>query len=696
MSKLKNGRLLAIVLLLAIFVVACQPQEVVREVEVPVEVTRVVTETVTEDGVEVEVTRVITEEVIQVVTATPEPVEEVSFTATNPGTYTSLTFGDINSMDPAIAYDTASGALMENVLEGLITYNHTDPNTFVPQLAEEVPSLENGLISEDGLTYTFNVREGVTFHEGGTLEPHDVAYTFQRGLLQSDPNGPQWLLLEPIMGFNHVYDITEGIDAVGSLAGDPEAVRGADAAALLAVCEEVQSRIVADDAAGTVTFNLAVPWGPFLATIAPYWGSVLDMEWAVENGAWDGDCATWQNWYAPGAEGTELGTIINGTGPYMLDHWTPGEEYALVANPNYWRTDDMPLWEGGPSGQPEIETIIVRIVNEWSTRFAALQAGDAEVAAVNPADRPQADEFVGEFCDYATNTCTPNEENPNGPLRKWGGLPSTSRTDVFMVFDIAVDEEGNNPYIGSGQLDGNGIPADFFSDINVRRAFNYCFDYETYIAEALNGEGVRNNGPIILDMLGYNPDGEMYEYDPEACAAELEQAWGGVLPETGFRFQLAYNTGNTARQTVGEILQAELSAINPLYQVEVVGLPWPTFLRAFGARQIPVIASGWAEDIHDPHNWVQPFTIGTYAGRQALPEDLVAQFGELVNAGVATADPAEREAVYFELQQLHHDQAIQITLAQALGARYEQRWVQGWYYNPITSGTYFPALSLIE
>jgi peptide/nickel transport system substrate-binding protein len=317
MSKLKNGRLAAIILLLAVVLVACQPQEVVREVEVPVEVTRVVTETVTEDGVEVEVTRVITEEVIQVVTATPEPAEEVSFTAPNPGTYTALTFGDINSLDPAIAYDTASGALMENVLEGLITYNHTDPNTFVPQLAEEVPSLENGLISEDGLTYTFNIREGVTFHEGGTLEPHDVAYTFQRGLLQSDPNGPQWLLLEPIMGYNHFYDITEGIQE-GAFAGDPEGLRsGASAEELAAVCEEVQSRIVADDAAGTVTFNLAVPWGPFLATIAPYWGSILDSEWAIENGAWDGDCATWQNWYAPGAEGTELGGIVNGTGPYM-------------------------------------------------------------------------------------------------------------------------------------------------------------------------------------------------------------------------------------------------------------------------------------------------------------------------------------------------------------------------------------------
>jgi peptide/nickel transport system substrate-binding protein len=374
----------------------------------------------------------------------------------------------------------------------------------------------------------------------------------------------------------------------------------------------------------------------------------------------------------------------------MLESWTPGEGHVLVANDSYWRTDADAVWEGGPAGQAAIKTVVVTLIDEWGTRFASLQAGDAESVTVNPQDRPQADGFVGEFCDYATNECTPNEENPNGPLRKWGGLPSVSRTDMFMIFDTGAE----SPYIGSGQLDGNGIPPDFFSDINVRRAMNYCFDYETYIAEALNGEGLRNNGPIIAGMLGYNEDGPMYEYDPEQCAAELEQAWGGALPETGFRFQIAYNTGNTARQTVGEILQAELGAINPLYQVEVVGLPWPTFLRTFQASQIPVIASGWLEDIHDPHNWVQPFTVGTYAGRQRLPDEIITQFNDLVTAGVSATDPAEREAIYAELQQLHHDLAIQVTLAQALGARYEQRWVNGWYYNPVEPGTYFYALSM--
>jgi peptide/nickel transport system substrate-binding protein len=630
-----------------------------------------------------------------IVTATPAPVEEVSFQTDDPTTFTYLTYGDISTMDPNLAYDTASGTLIQNIMEPLIWYEHKDPTSYVPILAMEVPSLENGLISEDGKTYTFNIREGVTFHDGGELTPTDVAYTFWRGLLQSDPNGPQWLLLEPLLGYNHVYDISEGIDPEGNLAGDREAlIAGATPEQLAAECEKVKAAVVPDDAAGTVTFNLALPWGPFLATIAQTWGAVFDMEWAVGQGAWDGDCGTWQNFYAPGSENDELSRVINGTGPYMLDHWEPGVEYVLTSNPNYWRADGDVMWEGGPSGAASIQTVIVRLVDEWGTRFAALQAGDADRAVVDPADRPQADEFVGEHCDWRTDECTPDPDHPDAPLRKWADLPNTSRADMFLNFNVVTDEAGNNNYIGSGQLDGNGIPPDFFSDVHVRKAFAQCFDYDVYIADGLNGDGVRNNGPIILDMLGYNPNGPTYNYDLDACAAELEQAWGGVLPETGFRLQLTYNTGNSARQTAAEILQANLAAVNPLYVAEVVSLPWPTFLNAFRARQLPVSFSGWVEDIHDPHNWVQPFTIGTFAGRQNMPAELIAQFTDLVNAGAAAVDPAEREQIYFELQQLYYDQVPTVTLAQVTGAQYTQRWVQNHYFNPIHFGPYFYTMAL--
>jgi peptide/nickel transport system substrate-binding protein len=640
--------------------------------------------------VEVEGTPVVNE---VVVTATPAPVEEMTYTTDDPNTFTEMTFGDIDTMDPNLAYDTASGQIIQNVMEPLIFYNHTDPINYVPVLAEEVPTVDNGGISADGMTYTFNIRDGVVFHNGNDLTPSDVAYTFWRGLLQSDPNSPQWLLLDPLMNYSS-GDVTEEIGD-GAYAGDKEALAAnATPEELAAVCEKVKAAVVADDAAGTVTFNLTKPWGPFLATVAQTWGSIMDEQWAVEQGAWDGDCATWQNFYAPGSENDELSGVINGTGPYMLDHWTPGEEYVLTANPNYWRQDGDPIWEGGPSGIAKVQTIIVKQVSEWGTRFAAAQAGDADFFVVNPGDRPQADEFVGEHCDFRTNECTPDADHPDAPLRKWADLPSTSRTDLFMNFDVAADDSGSNPYIGSGQLDGNGVPADFFSDIHVRKAFAQCFDYDTYIADGLNGEGVRNNGPIILDMLGYNPDGPEYQYDLDACADELSQAWGGVLPDIGFRLQATFNTGNTTRQTVAAILQNNLAAVNEKYRVEIVGLPWPTLLNAFRAKQLPLAVSGWIEDIHDPHNWVQPFTVGTFAGRQNLPDDLKAQFQQLVNDGVAAVEPSDREAIYFQLQQLYYDQVPTITLAQATGAHYEQRWVENYFYNPIMFGFYYYAYGL--
>ncbi len=668
----KNIRIIVSLLALtAIVLSACAPPA-----QQPIEVTRVVGGTPQ----------------LVVVTATPEPAMPVEFVDSSPDTYNRLVFGDIDTMDPNLAYDTASAALIQNVMDGLIYFNRTDPTSYVPVLATEVPSLENGGISADGLTYKFNIRTGVKYHNSNDLTPSDFEYTFERGLLQSDPNGPQWLLLEPILGYTS-GDVTEEI-AEGAYAGDREAlVANATPEELAAVCEKAKAAVVADDAAGTLTFNLAQPWGPFLATLAQSWGYAIDKEWAIENGAWDGDCATWQNYYALGAENDELSGLIMGTGPYMLESWTPGEGYTLVANENYWRTE--PIWPGGASGPPRIKVVNVKVVEEWGTRFAALQAGDAEFATVNAGDRPQADEFVGEVCDYKTETCQPHPEHPDAPLRKFGDLPRPTRTDVFLNFNVVTDEAGSNPYIGSGQLDGNGIPPDFFSDIHARKAFNYCFDYDTYIRDALNGDGVRNNGPIIVDMLGYNLNGPMYEFDLDQCKAEIEQAWDGQVAEVGFRLQVTFNTGNTVRQTVAAILQNSFSSIDEKYQIEIVGLPWPTLLRSFRARQLPVAVSGWIEDIHDPHNWVQPFTVGTFAGRQNLPDDLKAQFQDLVNRGVAASDPTEREQIYFDLQQLHYDSAIQITLAQEELVHYEQRWVQGWYYNPLEFGGNFYEYSLV-
>ncbi len=598
------------------------------------------------------------------------------FTDPDPTTFVSLVLSDPTTLDPALAYDLNSATVLENVVEGLIGFDLASPGRLRPVLATAVPDRSNGLISADGLSYTFPIRTGVLFHDGGTLTPSDVAYSIQRGLLQSDPTGPQWLLIEPILGYSS-GDVAEGI-ADGAYAADPDALRAnATPDELQAVCERVQAAVVADEAAGTVTIHLARPWGPFLPTVAGF-VRIIDQQWAVANGDWDGDCATWQAFYAPGPESSPLSSLVNGTGPYRLDRWTRGEEFALSAFADYWRTDGTPLFDGGPSGVARIPTAIYRVTEEWGTRLAALQSGDVDYAAVPVENESQVAPLVGEVCDYATQTCVPDPDHPDGFLRQWAALPAVNRADMFLNFTVSAD----SPYIGSGALDGDGVPPDFMSDINVRRAMATCFDYETYIAEVQLGQGQRNNGPIPPGMLGYNPDGARYDYDLDACATYLAQAWGGVLPETGFRFTFVYPEGLPGAGSAAAILQSGLAAVSDKYDMELLGLPFPIFFDAFDSGQMPAMISGWFEDVHDPHFWAQPFTLGAYGAFQGLPDDLQAQFRDLVQAGVATTDPAAREQAYFALQQVFHDEVPTVILSQRPNVRYEPRWIEGFRYLP--------------
>jgi peptide/nickel transport system substrate-binding protein len=77
-----------------------------------------------------------------------------------------------------------------------------------------------------------------------------------------------------------------------------------------------------------------------------------------------------------------------------------------------------------------------------------------------------------------------------------------------------------------------------------------------------------------------------------------------------------------------------------------------------------------------------------------LPDELKAQFQEMVTAGVMASDPAEREQIYFDLQQLFYDEAIQITLSQNANVHYERLWVKDWFYRIGQFGSYYYAYGL--
>ncbi len=606
-------------------------------------------------------------------------------------TYVHVTYGDPSTLDPAVAYETAAGGIIMNIYDTLVYYNRGDPNDFIPQLATVVPTLGNGGISPDGKTFIFYIRPGVQFSDGTPLTAQDVAYSFQRGILRGGSSSPQWMLVEPILGVGK-YDITNELDPDGSLGliDNPTELQNQPPAALLAACNKVTGAIVADNNAGTVTFHLAQSWAPFLATIANTLGSIQSQTWVSSQGGWDGDCATWQNYYLQNVDAFNQNPV--GSGPYKLHHWTPGVEIVLEANLNYWRSS--PAWSFGPTGAPRLKTVIIKNISDFNQRFALLQAGDADsITLGSPQDAAVLDLLVGEIFDV--NGVYQPGADPALPLRLHTGLPGVSRTDVFFTWIINVT--GGNPLIGSGILDGNGIPPDFFSDGHVRKAFAYCFNYDAYGTQVLNGSGVRSIHVMLPGMIGYDPNAAYYDYDLVQCEQEFKTStWtgpgGASLWDTGFHFSIAYNTGNTSRQKLAEIFQQELASLNPKFVIDIVGYDWTTFSWLSGTGRLPIFINGWLEDIHDPHNWVVPYTVGTYGTRQGMPYPLMEQFRTLVNAAVSEPNPANRAAIYGQFNQLYYDNSPAVLLFVATGRRYEQRWVQGWYYNPIYPGTYYYSL----
>jgi peptide/nickel transport system substrate-binding protein len=577
----------------------------------------------------------------------------------NPDSFVSCTIGEPDSLDPSYQYDTASYEIIFNVYEGLLFYERDKIDEFVPVLAEELPEM-----SADGLTYTFKLREGIKFHEGGDLTPEDVAYSFWRIMIQDRSGGPAWVVLEPLTGYYAIEDIAEEM-------GDQ------------AACEFVKSSVTFDNDAMTVTAHLPAPFGAFLNIVASGWGgAIMDKEWVTEMGGWDGDCATWRDYHDPEDVESELYSAMNGTGPFIFDHWTPAEEIVLVRNDDYWR--DFPLWEGGKTGPADMERAVWRYMDEWGTRFAAFEAGDCDLVYVPRQYVSQADALVKEQWD-AIDMSDPSKMsvlNEGGTARSFINLPQVSAADVFFNQGIVV--EGGNPYLGSGELDGNGIPPDFFTDEHLRKAFNYCFDFDTFIEEAWLGEAIQRRGPIIAGHIGYSDDSEVYSYDLAKCEEEFKLAWDGAVWDTGFYLVSTYNSGNDQRRTAAEIIEANVESINDKFSISVLDVPWPTYLDEMVGGRLPLFIIGWVEDYHHPHNWVHPYmhSAGTWAQFQGLPEDQLARYdakiAECLETPFADAGPC-----YEELQAMSIEDVLDIFMAQATGRNYQQLWVKGYFVNPI-------------
>ena len=549
-----------------------------------------------------------------------------SKTIKNPDTFIYASYGDIETVDPAKAYDNSSSGIIQNIYEGLIAYDGGSTEKFVPALATAVPTTANGGISKDGLSYTFTIRKGVKFHSGSALTPEGVRYSFLRAMITDPDAGPMWMLFMPIFGEQSSRD------------GDGNIIL--DFAALSKAITVSGDKLI---------IKLAKPFPPFLSILCGTWAAIVDKDFCIKNGDWDGNEATWKSFNMPATGKEKLYNIASGTGPYKLVRWQKGTEVALERNNAYW------------GKKAPLAKAIYKVIEEWSTRKLMLLQGDADSVQVDPMYYDEMDKEAG--------------------LKVYKNLKDLGVRGIGFNQRI---EATDNPYIYSGKLDGNGVPPDFFADKNVRMGFIAAWNQKEYLQDILGGYGANVVTPIVDGLPFYNPNllEKRPEYNLRKAADYMKRALGGQVWAKGFQIDLLYNSGNEVREAAMKMLAENMMMLNPKFKLNVRGVEWATYIDLQRNRRLSSFNIGWGADYPDPDNFVNPYMYsqGLYGGRCAYSN---AEADKLIEDAAVELDSAKRKAMYYRLQEIWLEDAVGIMQHQPIRNAYFKDWVKGYIFHPM-------------
>src|SRR6056297_2598879 len=176
------------------------------------------------------------------------------------------------ALDPAAVTAVNDFRILMNVYDGHVRYKDGT-------LEVEPALATDWSISEDGTEYTFNLREGVTFHDGSAFDAEAVKFNFDRMLNEDHPyhdTGPF-----PLAFFFSAVETVEVMDPL------------------------------------TVKFTLNAPYAPFLSNLAYPTGLIVSPDAVMENGA-------------------DFGRNPSGTGAFEFVEWRSNEAVVVEANPDYW------------------------------------------------------------------------------------------------------------------------------------------------------------------------------------------------------------------------------------------------------------------------------------------------------------------------------------------------------------------------
>ena len=447
---------------------------------------------------------------------------------------------DLNSLDPHRAYCDTCQIYLSAVYQTLIGLDPEDNQSFVPRLATEWG------VNDDSTEYTFTLNGDATFSDGSAVEAKDVKWSWER--------------LANVKGSAAYFmDGVENIEA-----GD-----------------------------GTVTVTLAAPDSAFLAKVNAPYAAIVNSDVAIENGAnADADADqtdTAEPWFLENSAGS---------GPYMLESYTEGDELRLVRNDNFW------------GDAPELGVVILKQTKDAVTQRQLLEAGDADIAMQIDPDTA---------ADISDENVTTEQ------------VPSFN----FVYIALSPGAAGNTVELTD----------------EVREAIKLAIDYEGIIEVTVGGAG-RTQAAAI-------PNGFLGTADLPKPARDLDRA-KELLEEAGhpdgFEIDAAYpnvNVYGVDFNTMMQKVQADLAEAGITVNLQPLEFSvWVDQIRGDG---IPLTAVYFAPDHTDTIQYLQYFGMvegavwlnrawGDKAAERANEEE-----ARLGAEALATTDVEEKEELYRQM-----------------------------------------------
>jgi len=292
-----------------------------------------------------------------------------------------------------------------------------------------------------------------------------------------------------------------------------------------------------------------------------------------------------------------------GSGPFVIKTWNQGTLYEFAADPNYWR--------GWPS--PHVESWAYQLMRESSTERLALQQDKVQMA----------------------NWLSVNDMKL---LQQQSGVvvPSFPSLSVYSI-----------------KLNNQRGPT---SDVHVRRAISYAFDYNALLTY-MQGRAVAATGPLP-PPIQFAKDLTYYTTDLDKAKAELAQS---DQYKGGFSIDFTYVTGLDEERTTGLIMHDQLGKLG--ITVNVISVEWTNAVATFSdPNKSPLMFPIYsASDFPDPDAFLSASfdssSAGTWTGASWYKNP---QMDDWLKQARSTTDQTQRNSLYEQAQKQILDDAVEV------------------------------------